>query len=414
MEVGNFKMVKTKNKNIWIIIGVILLVILMQGKKEVSVGCQPASNYDDCGWVSYELDTTDTIYVYGWKVGTTCSSDEYAICIDTVPCGQTKSDITLLNTCGECEPTADSKYCSGTELNDNCGLIVDCADSGDICVGDGGVDTGCVDAPPTCADESGSCESMDCCLGYLCMTEYTSQSDICVDENADIRWAYCTDCSYEACYVDDNDVCILGAPVFSIYPSSPDPCQIAGKTIDSDSMYYVSLLEVQTAISNDNNCDTCGDIGDSCIVPNDCCSGHCNGNNCIEDPIVLVCCKKGLISPDYSCETESECSALTESIIPPSHSDFNNCPSACGCTITTWTPLTSTKTCGTAFTQTSNCDTEKEASGTRCTNSSQVCKSGNCVTKSDGEDTDYMKYVWIFLVFMAIMMAIKMMGKGKK
>lgn len=196
-----------------------------------------------------------------------------------------------------------------------------------------------------------------------------------------------------------------------------------------------------------NECDS----GKECRIENNiagcysgssACSGGCptgkvcsNGACINEGAVCNQACLSGQVCSNYICVTPCapDCDAATHSCV--------NGVCVKDCTITTWTPETSTVCSGSVLTQTSNCNTTRSVAGTKtCSNpcGNGVCDAGetttscsaDCTTIPDGKCTDskgaskdkefYMDdkcgiamWVWIVGGALVLIILLKMMTSGK-
>jgi len=246
-----------KKNAVMIIIGIIVLVMIMQQdnfKKEGTEWCEDhdGSGRDPLSPLGYNSIFTKS-YTFDWLAPTTPSWD---ICLsDTV---------------------IRERYCSSpgaaaTYRDIDCPIIC--------------FDGACVGSIPPCATSMQSCGLVDCCSGLSCVEQYGTGADICITSSNRL-YAFCTDCTTASCYANSDNVCVTTS-LMSIAPSSPNPCQMAGKSLHAQSQFYQSTTEVEAAMAT--ACAPKKSLNETCSTNDECNSGFCL-TVCVQNPTDCSLC----------------------------------------------------------------------------------------------------------------------------
>ena len=261
---------------------------------------------------------------------------------------------------------------------------------------------------PNCAESSRN----DIGFNVICDPSYTSNVD--GRQSTCTLASSCTDNDGGQNYLQKGDVSVIGS---------------TGTITTHDTCLNDGITVVEQYCSGNNNLEStknckdygatwacsdakCVNTGIICAVDQNSWSPNpstvCQGTAFIQTSNCNTTKMNVGTSTSGSCETPSHLACVNNACTLVNGTGTNECATigtACG-TATSWSPLTSSKACGTSFTQISNIGTEKAATGIACESGTCNLETAEC---EEDEEFDFNKYIPFLIIFFAVIIGMKLM-----
>lgn len=408
-----------KNKKVILVLIIIGVIIMMQGKKEAQYSVSLQYLIDRCESTENIYDCTD-FYCRDTASGTCASA--YTQCVGA-PVVHSCSGVSV---CNEYAYGCNLGWIKLIECGVEKGKFADCP-SGTTCEGffiESSPQTVsyvqgelCISSPGTCTDTDGGIVIN--VKGTVTDNDGQVRTDFCQDSNTVQEYFCDTDNLFTATLRDcgSGEQCLDGAC------SGINQCIDSGGAPRPIGYKYCRWTYPQTEYSYECLADSSWDSTSCPALCNDA-IGECYVGECVPDTFRNEICQDENTLKYDKCGTdrywdnniEIECGTGTIC-------ESGQCKSV-DCTDTTWTPAIDTVCLGTTFTQTSNCDNTRSVTGTKdcngddeeppeidacgneCLSGIQTCDkaTGKCKTSS---------FIWILGIFLVFMVAMGTMGKKK-